>query len=235
MMANEIITYFELDQEKLAILGPCIDNYGIGSPDAEWPNNIISQKTVVYQSGVIARNDSQIKHLVNSTELALCQQLAAEAENIMDGVEIGMGSNSSDQFHGFYIAANIEELVSSNINEKLIRSKFGGTIFPSATITVESLTQSGEWWAEVEYDGSESDPEYFKPWNTMIEWFNNHRDFIDSSFVRIGDRNALLALVLNKDKFPEGTEAIGCVLPRLALGLTSNGSLVGLFGYTVQT
>ena len=35
--------------------------------------------------------------------------------------------------------------------------------------------------------------------------------------------------------YPPGTEITGCVLPRLALGLTAQGSLVGLFGYSVQT
>jgi hypothetical protein len=53
--------------------------------------------------------------------------------------------------------------------------------------------------------------------------------------VRIGDREALWEAESMKDELPAGTEISGCVLPRLALGLTRQGSLAGLFGYSVQT
>ena len=63
----------------------------------------------------------------------------------------------------------------------------------------------------------------------MIAWFNNHSEFIDTAFIRIGNRNELFKLRLERNILPS------CVLPRLVLGLTRNGSLVGLFGYSVQT
>ncbi len=53
-----MITHFDLDPDKLAIIQDCMDNYDVGSPEAEWANNIISRKAVVYQSGVIARRDA---------------------------------------------------------------------------------------------------------------------------------------------------------------------------------
>jgi hypothetical protein len=234
-MDSDLITHFELDPEKLAIIFDCIDSYGVGSPDAEWANNIISSKTVVYQSGVIARNNSPVRHLVDPSELAMCQRLADEAEKLMKGVEVGMGSESNAQFQKFFIVANVDDPKPSAINEQLIRSKFGETIFPPATVIVEPLIESGAWWAEVTYDGSESGNEYFKPWKQMIEWFNGRSEFLDTAFICIGDSDSLLTLGLDKSNLPEGTEITGCVLPRLALGLTHNGSLAGLFGYTVQT
>jgi len=226
---SEIITHFEIDEEKLAIFKPCMENYGVGSNDVDWPHNIISREAVVYQNGVIARRNSSVHHSVDPAELALCKTLAAEAEGIMSGVEVGMGSESSDTFHQFFITANANEITPSKIDESLIRATFGDTIFPLATITVEPLVESGIWWSEVEYDGSESAPEYFKPWKSMMVWFTNRPEFIDTAFIRIGDSNELFKLSLQRNILP------GCVLPRLVLGLTRNGSLVGLFGFSVQT
>ena len=226
---GEIITHFEIDEEKLAVLKPCMENYGVGSDNDEWSHNIISNQTVIYQNGAIIRRNSIVHHSVDSAELALCKTLATEAESIMAGVEVGMGSESSDTFHQFFIVANTNEAIPDKIDETLIRAKFGDTIFPFATITVEPLSESGTWWSEVEYDGSESTLEYFKPWREMIAWFNNQPEFIDTAFVRIGDSNELFKLSLERNIFP------GCVLPRLIFGLTRNGSLVGLFGISVQT
>ncbi len=228
-----MITHFDLDPDKLAIIQDCMDNYDVGSPEAEWANNIISRKAVVYQSGAIARRGAPIKHMVDSTELALCQSLAETIENLMAGVEVGMGSEASTQFRKFYITANTDEPKQSIIDERLIRYKFGETIFPLATITVEPLIEAGKWWNEVMYDSSESNSDYFKPWKAMTAWFKSRNEFIDTAFVRIGDSEALWEI--DKADFPEGTEMTGCVLPRLALGLTYNGSLAGLFGYSVQT
>jgi hypothetical protein len=67
------------------------------------------------------------------------------------------------------------------------------------------------------------------------------------AFVRIGDREALWEWENSrfqqeiaepedpKDDALAGTRLSPGVLPRLALGLTKKGSLVGLFGYTVET
>jgi hypothetical protein len=165
-----------------------------------------------------------------------------------------MGSESSAQFRKFYIVSNADEPASNVINEKLIRSKFGETIFPPATLTIEPLIESGIWWNEVLQDGLSDEEnaktwksilswfkrdtgngEYFKPWKAMMAWFKSRPEFVDTAFIRIGDREALWALDMEKANLPDGTEITGCVLPRLALGLTHNGSLVGLFGYSVQT
>jgi hypothetical protein len=57
------------------------------------------------------------------------------------------------------------------------------------------------WWSEVEHDGSESEKEYFLPWRGMIQWFRGQPEFVDSAFVRIGDREALSDL-------PRGRKAL---------------------------
>ena len=67
----------------------------------------------------------------------------------------------------------------------------------------------------------------------MIRWFQGRSEFIDTAFVQIGNRGALEKVP--DEKYPPGTHMFGCVLPRLALGLTAGGSLIGLFGYVVHT
>ena len=66
----------------------------------------------------------------------------------------------------------------------------------------------------------------------MIQWFRARPEFVDTAFVRIGDGGIA---DVPEEQWPDGTEMTGCVFPRLALGLTRGGSLVGLFGYCVQT
>ena len=236
-MARPTITHFDPAPDRLAPLRECMENYDVGDPNAEWPNNIISRKTVVYGSGVIAREGKPIRHNVDPEELALCKRLAEEACAIMDGTEVGMGSESSDPFYQFFIAANADDPVPDRIDEALIRSKFGGTIFPLATITVELLNEEGAWWSEVLYDASDYEAaereEYLRPWRELVRWFHDQPELRDSAFVRIGEDRELWQL--DKSQFPQGTEIVGCVLPRLVVGLTQNGSLVGLFGFTVQT
>jgi hypothetical protein len=233
LMAGAPLTHFDPDPDRLAVIRECMEHYDVGRLDAEWPNNIISRRAVVYGSGAIARLGAPVRHAVDPEELALCRRLAAEAAAVMSGADVGMGSESGDPFRGFFIASNVDEPPPVSINEQLIRSKFGDTIFPQATITVEPLSEAGVWWSEVEYDGSESEANYFTPWRAMIRWFRGRREFVDSAFVRIGDTRALWALP--REGWPEGTEITGCVLPRLALGLTRAGSLAGLFGFCVQT
>jgi hypothetical protein len=236
-MAQAAITHFDLDPELLAVLHECTENYGVGNPGAEWPNNILSRKTVVYGSGRIARQGDPVLHHVDPEELALCRRLAGAAADLMAGVDVGMGSESSDPFRAFFIAANTDDPVPEALDEALIRSRFGGTIFPAATIAVEPLTEAGTWWEEVEADApefsGEAREEYLRPWRALIHWFGARPELKDSAFIRIGEFDALHDL--NRGSYPEGTDLPGCVLPRLAVGLTRSGSLVGLFGHTVQT
>ncbi len=231
-MADARITHFDPDPDRLAVIGECMAHYDVGDPEAEWPNNILSRRTVVYGSGAIARRDAPVRHAsVDPDELALCRRLADEAAAVMDGIEVGMGSSSGDPFRAFFIAGTADEPAPAAIDAALIRARFGGTIFPPANVTVEPLDEEGLWWGEVEEDGSESGPDYVLPWREMIRWFRERPEFTDTAFVRIGD-DALEDL--GSDRYPEGTEMPGCVLPRLALGLTRGGSLAGLFGPCVR-
>ena len=239
-----ILTDFPLDANLLTHLHPCIDDSGMAadagvSDEVEWPNNILSRQTTVYESGVIARAGEHIVHNVAAQEWALCKRLAAEATAVMGETEVGMGSEDGASFRPFFVAANVDAIVPNALDAELVRNLFRGTIFPSATITVEPLQESGVWWSEVLTDAEEMDDdeqaEYLQPWREMMQWFQNQPEFIATAFVRIGDSDALQALDSATDSWPEGTQLVPCTLPRLFLGLTRQGSVVGLFGFVVQT
>ena len=51
-MAKSHITHFDLDPNRLPPLSACMDHYDVGDPNAEWPNNLISRKAMVYASDV---------------------------------------------------------------------------------------------------------------------------------------------------------------------------------------
>ena len=174
-MAGAPITHFELDDDRLSVISECMENYDVGESDAEWPNNIISRRTVVYGSGVMAREGEQVRHAVDPDELATCRRLSEEAAVVMDGVEVGMGSNRSCYFRGFFIVANVDELAPSSITTDLIRAKFGGTLFPPVKITVEPLVERGTWWSEVKRDVS-GVAKHLIPWRSMIDWFRNQSE-----------------------------------------------------------
>jgi hypothetical protein len=247
-----MITHFDPDPDRFAVLRPCIESGDCGARDAEWPNNILSRDTVVYGSGVLTRRGQPIRHHVDPGELELCKRLAEEARAKMQGVAVGMGSEGYDEFQPFFAVANVDDPIPQRIDERLIRARFGGTLFPLATITVEPLKEEGRWWKLVEDDASarsegsyavpDDDSEenlakyvedYLRPWRAMTAWFNGQPELKDSAFVMIGDYDALQAL--DRHEWPPGTVVVPCVLPRLALGLTKKGSLSGLFGFVVQT
>ena len=235
-MTKAPLTQFEPDPERLAIIRWWVDQEAFQScePLAEWPLNIISRQAVVYGSGHIAREGDSVHLAVDPEELDLCRRLSAEIAELMAGVEVGMGSESSDEFRGFFIAGSVIESAPLSIDEELIRSRFGGTIFPPATISVEPLAEGTEWWTVVEdFYSDPGDVDDLVPWRSMIHWFQDRPEFTTTAFVRIGDEPELWNLP--EDQWPPGTEMTPAALPRLAVGLTPEGSLIGLLGYVVYT
>src|SRR5437762_1582819 len=93
---------FPADPALHAAIGECMANYNVGDAKAEWPNNILSKKAVIYQSGRMARTGEIVTHLVDPDELDLIRRLAHDAAKVMAGVSVGMGSEASDPFHEFY-------------------------------------------------------------------------------------------------------------------------------------
>jgi hypothetical protein len=195
-------------------------------PDSEWPWNVLSTKAVAYSCGAIARQGAEFEHCHQPEELALCRRLSGEAARIMAGIDVGMGNEGSCAFRPFFVAANIGHKAPREVTEADLRRAFGGTIYPPTHIVIEPLRERGRWWASVlDWYGDNEDPEEdLRPWRELIRWFHSCADLLAPSFVLIGDR----------PRKPED-EQPGCVFPRLALGITPAGSLVGTGGWTVHT
>ncbi len=254
------LTHFDPDADRIAVLRECMPRYDAGDSQAEWPHNILSGRTVVYGSGVIARRGDPVRHYVDAEELALCRRLAEEASGLLQDIGLGLSSESNQDYRGFYIAANMDEPVPERIDADLIRSKFGGTIFPLATISTEPISEESAWWSSVlraaevldeyeemerdlfgddlddEEEETESDSQRFLArWRAMLRWFCEQPEFKDVAFVAIGDYDEFRKLEQMETPLPAGTETLGSSFPRLFLGLTRGGSLVGLFGHVVLT
>jgi hypothetical protein len=185
------ITDFAVSDERLAVLAPCMGAEGDADDEAEWPENLLSRRTRVYESGRIVRAGDDVRHAVDPDELALCRRLASEAEGIVRGVDVGMGSESSSRFQAFFVAADVGVVPPSRIDEALVRRAFGGAIFPPATLTVEPLEETGTWWSEVLQDGEGQPDSYFAPRRALVAWFRRQEAFADAAFVRIGEYGAL--------------------------------------------
>ena len=106
---------FAPDDALQDALHECTESFDVGDPSAEWPHNILSNRLVVYQSGRIAREGEPIEHRVDPDELDLIRRLAHDCAKVMEGVNVGMGSEVPSPFHEFHSAINIGEAVPETI------------------------------------------------------------------------------------------------------------------------
>src|SRR5512147_575330 len=89
------------------VFAPCMDSYGCGDAARyEWPNNVLSTKLVVYDSGVIAKQGGSVVHRVDRIELERCERLARQAEAIMGKQFVGMKSESDSHFQAYFQVVN---------------------------------------------------------------------------------------------------------------------------------
>jgi hypothetical protein len=215
--------------------GPIWDgtqSHGIGDPDDEWANNLISARAVALSCGALDRSGEAAGHEHDPAEMDLCRRLATEAARVMDNVNVGMGSESGDPFLSYFVVAPLGGPVHRAIDEEWIRRVFGGAIHPDAPIVIEPLEEAGEWWRQVRVDSVDNEDceedeeiraegeETLERWRAMIRWFRSRDGLRGAAFVMIGETR-------------EG--APGCVQLRMALGITASGSLVGLCGQVVHT
>jgi hypothetical protein len=232
---SEAITNCQINPERLTSLTECLETYDIAEShpaEIDWLDNVLATRTVVYDCGAYCRSGDVIPHHHDPAEFALCQKLAAEAAVIMQDQTIEMGDEGEHDLAPFYVVINQGSPVPMAITEEVIRSTFGGTIYPQAQITICPLEPaSGQWWTDLNYDYPEIDPEgiarrslLLAAWQVLIDWYHKQSDLTHAVFVAI-------------DLFPfeDHHQNGGCVFPRLVLGLTKAGSLVGLSSCVVHT
>src|SRR5262249_8583546 len=82
-MAGTVISHFEPDADRLAVIRECMEHYDVGKPGAEWPNNIISRRAVVYGSGGSARPGGPGPHAGAPHAVGVCRRVSrAAAEGV---------------------------------------------------------------------------------------------------------------------------------------------------------
>lgn len=218
-----------LDPNRQQLFQDVITGYGIPPSGSEWFNNCLSSQTVMYSCGAIARRDAIIPHDHDPDEFDRCQRLAYQAAALMERIEIGMGSESTDYLFPFFITVNRPPHPPYRLTATGIRTAFGGTIDPQMTITLEPLTSQTDWWQAVLIDLSlieePNNPDaiaILRRWENLVTWFNQQSEFTATAFVKIGS-------------LQDDTTNLVSVFPRLWLGLTSAGSLVGICSFVVST
>jgi len=252
---KDYITQF--GTERFArIFAPCCDPYGCGDPArTEWPNNVLSIHTHVYDSGVIARATDSIVQRVDPDELARCERLAAAAAAIMGDFPVGMKSEAGEPFHAYFQVVSVDATGAPPgppklVDAALVRKLFGNTIAPFDQVFVEPFSEDGFAWKEMRADiGEEDDDEdpdddevierekVVGRWRELIRFFRESDELVEPSFAAIGfyEYAAPRGAQVLDAKQPPGFEMKGSCLPRMPFAFTRAGSLVGLFGHVVWT
>jgi len=245
----------EFGTEKFAkVFEPCIDAYGSGDPEeTEWPNNVLSNQTVVYDSGVIARRSDSVVHRVDPEELARCERLAKAAASVLGSFPVGMKSEGNDPFHPYFQVVSVDAHGAPPgppkvIDAAFVRKLFGHCIAPFDRVFVEPLREGGFVWKESETDVEEDEvepeewamigPEHvLARWRKLIEFFEASDELVLPSFAAIGfyEYKAPAGASLGDRAEPSQFEMKGSCLPRMPFAFTHAGSLVGLFGHVVWT
>lgn len=243
-----------LDTERLNPLRPCMECCGPESPRDEWNHSCIHPSTVAYACGCLFRPGQANNHNHDAEELARCRQWASEAAALMTGIEINE-SESTGKFAPFFVTANRDDKLPTELSEQFVRSAFNGTIYPLAKITLAPLNEDGRAWRafavtdwRVEFDTSNMfvlhehkvDPKREAVINaakeearlrneqTTVRWRELFRWFEAQPSFR--DKKFVL---IGENQLSDVN--YGCVFPRLVVALTASGSLVGIASHAVHT
>ena len=118
-------------------IATCQDNYGVGG-DNEWGNNMVSQKAVMGPSGRVGYPGSVDAPPIEAA-LKKCQSLADAA--IVFGTNATFdiwGSEGGECFEPYWVAMHAGWKC-ERITSDVVREAFGGTLYPKASIEVQTL------------------------------------------------------------------------------------------------
>ena len=214
------------DSTRLGVLAECMTGCDFQNVGGEWPGHFLSTRTIAYSCGILARDGDTVVHAHDADEVKRCRKLAAEAADIMKGVDIRWGDESDHTLHPFWIPANAGDPVPKNLTEKVFRAAMRGTVYPDAVLTIEPFKKTSNWLKKVTaldldyYGGPEEDPDCVAKetaradqWRRLYDWFRNHPDLHAPVYIRFAE--------------PKGVEFTS-VYPMFFVALTSAGSVVGL-------
>jgi hypothetical protein len=236
------------DAERMRVFACGTFTFGVGEPGAIWPNNIIATDTIVQASGVMSRAGQEVSHVVDEVDLEACKKLAQEVVRLMRDDDHLRDPEFTCAVQAFFSPGDKSKAPARSVSEELIRERFGGTIFPGATVKIEPVRLDAPWWLEKKAelvwetlpgpgDGTFSNwkeeledwhcRERAVQWQFLIEWFMRRKEFynvfVDTAYVEIGDFRKLPHLAAMQKTF----EIRPSALPRLVVGLTAAGGLAG--------
>ncbi len=194
-------------------------NHDVTDGDNPWSNNILAVDTEALPNGTFRRRAGAAAK-VGATDEVL-RELAKEIATVAAGVDVGLGSEGSDQYEPFAcrLAAPIRA-----IDQGVVRAIFGDALYPRCRVSIEPISDGSQFWCSVlaDCDGDEALVAHHR---RMIAWFNAPGRFVSSAFVAIDP-------VRPNERFDcDG----GCVYPRMLLGVHQNGGIAGLLGVVVYT
>jgi hypothetical protein len=211
----------KLDPARLGVLAECMQ----GDPqEGEWPEQLLSAQTVAYSCGILARRQDAVVHAHDPQELQLCQRLAGEVAQIMKDVLIGGNDEGDHTLDPFYVPANCGDAVPQRIDEKAFRTAMRGVVHPKAKLTFEAFAKTSGWWTTISKVNPDlaSDPDELKrvgQWGQLFDWFVNNKELHGPVYIG----------------FEETDGAPATAYPKLWVGLTAAGSLVGVLTCVVWT
>jgi hypothetical protein len=217
-----VIRDCKMDEQLFEPFKECLPLPGTEPTEDEWPNNVLSSKTVIYSCGRLGRAGEAVEHAHDPGELALCQRFAQEAAALWKGQWFIFSDEGSHQFTAFFATANVGDPVPAQIAEDHVRAAFGGAIRADCRILIEPLVEAGEWWRLA---GGEEGLPLVPLWRSTMAWFNQP-GLREASFVQINEPGP-------GAKWTGGVPP--SVFPRLVLALTDRGSLVGMYSCVVWT
>lgn len=224
-----MLTEFGVDPRWMAAFEPCMNDYDCGDRALyEWPNNVLSVKTVVYENGVISKQGEPVDHAVEPDELALCKRLSDAMHAFVADVLVGMKSEADVHWVPYFCATSAG---SSELDEASVRALFGGTIMPLDRVVVEPMEEAGSFWDDL---CSGEDEATLAAWRKLMSFVEAEPELQSGWFVQIGFYEYGETLDFEGEP-PAGYEMKGSCLPRMALALTKAGSVVGVFGHVVWT
>lgn len=204
-------------RELIAALQPSFEDGRGGEEDSDydpddsrrigWPHNIISLDTVATPTGIVRLNASSLKHDPPAGELAHCRRLAGELVKALGRLE-PHGGDHPTPFLPFYLVRGKRDPLPDHLTSEVVRAAFRGTIYPETPIQVHPINP-------------DFPVQYGDEWTAFARWAARQAELAEVSYVDVGYGSA-----------QEPNYA--AVFPRLVLGLTKAGSLVGACGSIVQ-
>lgn len=227
-----------------------MDSYGLDESGERcpWVNNLVALGSKQAESGLIRKDTSGLP-TPDAAALARCRAISAAAAAIDGGVEVGLGSEGSEEYQPFYIAAH--EGWRGELSTEVIEEIFGDTLWKQSKIVVEPMADASALWCRVlerakytEEDEPGGGERVLGPYMKLRTFFEESPDFKQLAFVLVdpAERDTTPC------KFGKGQTACnvgsmmgcpdmagGCLHVRLFLGLMDDGSLAGVLGFEVWT